>query len=125
MTTERTPVSTSLRLQNILYTNHMIESVAFYEKLGLYRLEDGEVSQWWNELPLGDASLALHWNQDRSLPTESNPELHLHVSHVEFETIHRDMAEYQPSEIQTLERLGRFFTVVDPNGVRVQLNERS
>ncbi len=117
-------MSTSLRLQNILYTNHMEESVAFYEKLGLHRREDGEVNRWWNEFSVGDASLALHWNRDEALPATSNPELHLLAGGARFEEMHRDMAEYGPSEIQTLERMGRFFTVVDPNGVRVQVNEQ-
>lgn len=117
-------MGTSLRLQNILYTNHMAESVAFYEKLGLYRREDGEVNQWWNEFQIGDASLALHWNRNEPLPSESNPEVHLLANHNEFEAIHGAMAEYHPSEIQTLERMGRFFTMVDPNGVRVQVNEQ-
>lgn len=118
-------MGTSLRLQNILYTNHMADSVAFYEKLGLYRREDGEANQWWNEFRLGDATLALHWNRNESLPTESNPELHLQANHAEFDAIHREMAGYQPSEIQVLERMGRFFTVIDPNGVRVQVNEQA
>jgi predicted enzyme related to lactoylglutathione lyase len=119
------PVGTSLRLLNILYTNHMSESVAFYERLGLFRREDGDVNQWWNEFQLGDATLALHWNRDEPLPTESNPELHLQANRAEFEAIYRDMADHQPSEMQTLERMGRFFTVVDPNGVQVQVNEQA
>jgi predicted enzyme related to lactoylglutathione lyase len=118
-------MGTSLRLLNILYTNHMAESVAFYERLGLFRREDGDVNQWWNEFPLGDATLALHWNRDEPMPTESNPELHLQASRAEFEAVYRDMADYQPSEIQALERMGRFFTVVDPNGVRIQVNEQA
>ena len=117
-------MSTSLRLVNIIYTNHMAESVAFYEDLGLFRREDGDVSQWWNEFPVGDATLALHWNQDQPLPTASNPELHLNVSHAEFDATYAAIAGLHPSEIGTLEGIGRFFTVTDPNGVRVQLNEQ-
>ena len=118
-------MSTSLRLLNILYTNHMTESVAFYGKLGLVRREEGQVNQWWNEFGLGDASLALHWNRDQPLPTHSNPELHLQADTAEFEALYADIAELQPSEISALERAGRFFTVVDPNGVRVQVNEQT
>lgn len=118
-------MSVSMRLLNILYTNDMEASVAFYERLGLFRKEDGEVSKWWNEFAVGDGSIALHWNSDEPLPTTSNPELHLQVRFAEFESIHAAMSEHSPSEIQTLERMGRFFTVTDPNGVRIQINEVS
>lgn len=118
-------MSTSLRLLNIVYTNHMAESVAFYEQLGMFRREDGEVNSWWNEFAIGDASLALHWHRDQPLPTESNPELHLQANTAEFEAIHTAVATQQGSAISTMENVGRFFTVVDPNGVRVQVNEET
>ena len=117
-------MSTSLRLLNIIYTNHMADSVAFYEHLGLFRREDGEVNQMWNEFPIGDATLALHWNRDQQLPTQSNPELHLQASKAEFDVLYSEVANLQPSEINSLEGAGRFFTVTDPNGVRVQINEQ-
>ena len=116
-------MSVSLRLLNIIYTNQMEESVAFYERLGLFRKEDGEINQWWNEFPIGDASLALHWNNDEPLPAESNPELHLQASPAEFDRVYKNIADFSPSEIGTLEGMGRIFTVRDPNGVRVQFNE--
>lgn len=118
-------MSISLRLLNILYTNDMEESVVFYERLGLFRKEDGEVNQWWNEFPIGDASLALHWNNDQPIATQSNPELHLQASSSEFASIYSSIAQYSPSGIETLEGVGRYFTVVDPNGIRVQVNEVS
>lgn len=118
-------MSVSLRLLNIIYTNDMATSVAFYEKLGLFRKEDGEINQWWNEFPIGDARLALHWNNDEPIPVGSNPELHLQVSAAEFEAIYREVGSLSPSEIATLDGLGRYFTLTDPNGVRVQLNEES
>lgn len=117
-------MSTSLRLLNIVYTNAMADSVAFYEQLGLFRREDGEVNQWWNEFPVGDATVALHWNRDQPLPTGSNPELHLQASKSEFAALYVDVASLQPSEITTLEGVGRYFTVTDPSGVRVQINEQ-
>lgn len=113
----------SLRLLNIVYTNKMTESVAFYEKLGLFRKVDGEVDKWWNEFPVGNATLALHWNEDKPLPTESNPELHFQMSPSEFEAVYAEIGDLAPSPVETLEGIGRFFTVVDPNGVRVQINE--
>ncbi len=116
-------MSTSLRLLNIIYTNHMAESVAFYEQLGMYRREDGDVNQWWNEFPIGDATLALHWNRDEPLPTQSNPEVHLQIGKAEFDALHTAVTDLHPSAIDTLQGSGRFFTVVDPNGVRVQINE--
>jgi hypothetical protein len=116
-------MSVSCRLLNILYTNQMEASVAFYVRLGLFRKEDGEINKWWNEFAIGDASIALHWNSDQPLPTASNPEIHLQVSRAEFEAIYADINAYSPSEIQTLERMGRFFTVVDPNGVELRVNE--
>ncbi len=118
-------MSVSLRLLNILYTNEMEASVSFYEHLGLFRKEDGEVNQWWNEFPIGDASLALHWNNGEPIVTQSNPELHLQASATEFENIHQSMAGHSPSEILTLEGVGRYFTVQDPNGIRVQVNEEA
>lgn len=113
----------SLRLLNIIYTNHMAASVDFYEQLGLFRREDGEINQWWNEFPIGDATLALHWNRDQPLPTQSNPELHIQASPAEFKSLYADVANLGPSDISKLEGSGRFFTVTDPNGVRVQINE--
>lgn len=118
-------MSVSLRLLNIIYTNDMKASVVFYEQLGLFRKEDGEVNQWWNEFPIGNAAIALHWNDDQPLPTESNPELHLGASSIEFESIHAAMAEHSPSAIDVMDGVGRYFTVIDPNGVRVQINEAS
>lgn len=116
-------MSVSLRLLNIVYTNHMKESVAFYEALGLFRKEDGEVNDWWNEFPIGNASLALHWNEGKPLPTESNPELHLQASPSEFEAIYAEITDLAPSPVNNLEGVGRYYYVTDPNGLRVQINE--
>lgn len=113
----------SLRLLNIIYTNEMDKSVEFYEKLGLFREVDGEIDQWWNAFPVGNASLALHWNDGKQLPTESNPELHLQMSSSEFEAVYAEISDLVPSPVETMEGVGRYFTVVDPNGVRVQVNE--
>lgn len=118
-------MSASLRLLNIIYTNDMEKSVAFYEKLGLFRNVDGEVDKWWNEFPVGNASLALHWNDGKSLPTESNPELHFQMSQAEFETVYAEIGDLVPSPVETMEGVGRFFTVTDPNGVLVQVNEEA
>lgn len=118
-------MSASLRLLNIIYTNNMPESVAFYEKLGLFRKVDGAVDQWWNEFPVGNASLALHWNEGKELPSESNPELHFQMSPSEFEAVYAEIGDLVPSPVETMEGIGRYFTVTDPNGVRVQINEES
>lgn len=116
-------MSLSARLLNIIYTNDMQASVAFYEQLGLFRRVDGEVDDWWNEFPIGDAVLALHWNDDKPLPVESNPELHLQMNQPEFEALHVRIADLSPSIVETMEGVGRYFTVTDPSGVRVQINE--
>ena len=116
-------MSASLRLLNIIYTNDMEKSVHFYEKLGLFRSVDGEIDTWWNDFPVGNASLALHWNDGKPLPTESNPELHFQMSHSEFEAVYAAIGDLAPSPVETMEGVGRFFTVTDPNGVRVQVNE--
>lgn len=116
-------MSVSLKLLNIIYTNDMAASVDFYERLGLFRKEDGEINQWWNQFPIGDASIALHWNDDKPLPAESNPELHLEVSASEFEATHANILGFSPSAIAHMERIGRYFTVTDPNGVQIQVNE--
>ena len=116
-------MSASLRLLNIIYTNDMEKSVHFYEKLGLFRSVDGEIDTWWNDFPVGNASLALHWNDGKPLPTESNPELHFQMSHSEFEAVYAEIGDLAPSPVDSMEGVGRFFTVTDPNGVRVQVNE--
>lgn len=118
-------MSASLRLLNILYTNDMVGSVAFYEQLGLFRNINGDIDKWWNEFPIGDATLALHWNDGKPLPTESNPELHLQMSRSEFEAVYAEITDLVPSPVETLEGVGRYFTVTDPNGIRVQINEVS
>lgn len=112
-----------MKLLNIIYTNNQADSVAFYERLGLLRKEDGEVNQWWNEFPIGDASLALHWNQDKELPTQSNPELNFQVETAQFDQLYASLGDLNPSGISTLQGLGRTFTVTDPNGVVVHINE--
>lgn len=116
-------MTVSARILNIIYTNDMVASVAFYERLGLFRKEDGEVNTWWNEFPIGDATLALHWNADKPLPTASNPELHLQMRADEFDAVYAAIADLQPGEMGTLEGMGRFFTVTDPAGVKIQINE--
>lgn len=116
-------MSTSLQLLNIIYTNHMSESVDFYEKLGLFREVDGEVDQWWNAFSVGNATLALHWNDGKPLPTESNPELHLQMSSSEFDTVYAEIGDLAPSPVEILEGIGRYFTLTDPSGVRVQVND--
>lgn len=114
-----------MKLLNIIYTNDMAESVAFYEKLGLFRREDGEINQWWNEFQVGDASLALHWNQDASLPATGHPELNFQMESSAFDSLYAAVSDLNPGEIATLEGMGRFFTVVDPNGIKLQFNEQS
>ena len=116
-------MSVSVKLLNILYTNDMAASVSFYEQLGLFRSVDGEVDDWWNEFPIGDASLALHWNEGRELPTVSNPELHLRMSRSEFEAVYAEIGDLAPSPVELMEGVGRYFTLTDPNGVQVQVNE--
>lgn len=116
-------MSVSVKLLNIIYTNDMSASVSFYEQLGLVRAVDGEVDEWWNEFPIGDASLALHWNEGRELPAHSNPELHLQMSRSEFEAIYAEIGDLAPSPVELMEGVGRYFTVTDPGGVRVQVNE--
>lgn len=101
----------------------MDESVRFYEQFGLHRKEDGEINTWWNEFPVGDATLALHWNQDQSLPTTSNPELHFQLETTEFERAYEIATKIDTVVMGTLEGIGRIFTINDPNGVRVQFNE--
>lgn len=113
----------SVKLLNIVYTNDMPASVVFYEQLGLFRKVDGDVDEWWNEFPIGDASLALHWNDGKPLPTESNPELHLQMSRSEFEAVYAEIGDLAPSPVDLMEGVGRYFTVIDPNGLRVQVNE--
>lgn len=115
---------TDFKLLNIIYTNNMEESVAFYETLGLQREVDGDIDQWWNAFTLGSGSLALHWNNHQELPpTGGNPDLNLSVPATGFDAIYANVASLNPSEINTLQGMGRYFVLIDPNGVRVQINE--
>lgn len=108
---------------NIIYTNTMAESVRFYERLGFFRREDGDINDWWNEFPIGDASLALHWNNDEPLPTGGQPELNFRISAAEFDALYESIGDLNPSAVDTLRGLGRYFTVTDPSGVNIQFNE--
>ena len=109
---------------NIIYTNTMAESVAFYERLGFFRREDGEVNDWWNEFTIGDASLALHWAADEPLATGGQPELNFRMPGAEFDALYESIGDLNPSAIDTLRGLGRFFTVTDPSGLKIQFNEQ-
>lgn len=117
-------MSTDFKLLNIIYTNDMAESVRFYEELGLKREIEGDVDQWWNAFALGSGALALHWNNNQELPVPGgNPDLNLSVPANRFDSVYTNAASLSPSEINTLEGLGRYFVLTDPNGVRIQINE--
>lgn len=53
-----------LTLKHILVAADMKRAVAFYREL--FDLEERLVSDWWSELALGDAIIALHGGHDGS-----------------------------------------------------------
>lgn len=115
-----------MNLMTMIYTNAMAESVAFFEQAGLTRDGDGPVDQWWNQFTVGDAVLALHWNEDKPLENGTNPQLHIHVSpedvdriHAHFKTTGVEMSP-EPYELGGMDQ--RTFFVTDPNGIKVFFN---
>ena len=115
-----------MKLMNIAYTNDMHASVAFFDKLGLQRDQPDAISDWWNQYSVGDATLALHWNQGNELPTSSNPELHFTVGDGELDRLYAqldaDGADLEGEIFQLDGMPTRTFVVRDPSGIRVQIN---
>lgn len=116
-----------MHLTNIIYTNRMDEAVAFYEAIGLTRANPGEINAWWNVLTMGDAEVALHWNQDAPLPKPSS-RLEMHFTTSDAAELDRLFTTFQEKglalvgPIETLEGVGRFFVLTDPDGLPVQFN---
>lgn len=114
-----------MQLLAILYTNDMAASVRFYEAIGLQR-QAGEVDDWWNEFTVGDAVLALHWNQGDPFPTQSNPALNFRLPLTDLESLYAT-AESTGLEIvqpmKDMEFVGKIFALKDPSGVMVQFNQ--
>jgi|GEM_PF-2655823 len=115
-----------MKLMNIIYTNNMTESVAFYEAIGLQPTQPGSIDAWWNVLTLGDAEVALHWNGDEPLPEPSSRlELHFTLPDSELDKTWADIQNkglLPGSPIEMLDGVGRYFWLTDPDGMKVQFN---
>lgn len=116
-----------MHLTNIIYTNRMEEAVAFYEGIGLTRVNPDDINEWWNVLTMGDAEVALHWNQGQALP-EPSSRLEMHFTTADAAeldnlfTTFREKGLALAGSIETLEGVGRFFVLTDPDGLKVQFN---
>ena len=114
-----------MRVMPIRYCTDVAASLAFYRALGLD--PDGEASPGtWTELPAASGELALHAADTASgLGSPGTVELAF-VADEPLDAVRDRLLAvgYAPEEIAD-EPFGRSFGVVDPDGVRVQVNEHS
>jgi catechol 2,3-dioxygenase-like lactoylglutathione lyase family enzyme len=113
-----------MHLMPIVYITDMNRSIAFYEALGL-RVSAKQRNDYWTELSLGDAILALH--KDANLPDpHHNQRLILTlVTHEPLENLVEQLgrAGIQPKRAIADEAFGRSLLLHDPDGLPVQINE--
>ncbi len=113
----------------VIYARDMNESVPFYEALGLTRKTSGEIDEMWNEFALGDGALALHGLGSGELPV-STGRVQVNINVPADGTLDAILARCKASDFEIGtgiddQGFGRFFWVRDPDGLPVQVNERS
>lgn len=107
-----------MKLMPVLHVSDVQRSLEFYLTLGFSVSQRGR-SGGWAELSLGDALLALH-RADTLPPISSRLELCL-LSHEPIERLLEQLNLAQPFVVD--EAFGRSFTLSDPDGNPVQINE--
>lgn len=106
----------------IVYVTAMDRAQTFYGHLGFIPIDS---SEWWTELRAGDgAVLALHKVDESELGVAGRIELAL----VATDRLERVQAQLEAVGIAvpdgvTEQPFGRSMTVVDPDGLRIQINE--
>lgn len=116
-----------MQLSLIVYVSDMERSVSFFESLGFGR-HGGEIDTHWNEFHVGDAVLALHLADPGDIPpASSHLSLNINVEAGELDRLYA-ICEKQDypigAPIQDI-GFGRFFWIIDPDGLPVQFNERA
>jgi catechol 2,3-dioxygenase-like lactoylglutathione lyase family enzyme len=109
-------------LMPIVYVASMERSQQFYERLGFTTLSS---SEWWTEMRAGDgAILALHKADAAELGGTGRIELAL-VATDRLEAVERQLADVGIEVPHGIEEqpFGRSMIVVDPDGLRIQINE--
>lgn len=103
-------------LMPIVYVRDMDESVAFYERLG-FQVDIQSRSQNWTELKAGQgAVLALH-------SAEGGKAGRVELSMVAEEPLERLAEVAAIARGIADEGFGRSVVLLDPNGLRIQVNE--
>ena len=101
-------------LMPIVYVQDMEASIAFYESLGFAR---NSLSEMWSELSAGDSAvLALH-----KAPPDYVGQVELAL--VSEEPLERVAEMVTPHRGIADEAFGRSLVVLDPNGMKIQVNE--
>lgn len=104
-----------MRLQPIVYVTDMEASLAWYA--GLLDAAPAQTSEHWSTFDLGGSTLALHLADEPSGP--GSVELSLVVG-APIEAAHTRVPGATPIVEQPF---GRSFTVTDPDGTTMQVNE--
>jgi predicted lactoylglutathione lyase len=113
-----------MKLMPIVYVTDMNRSIAFYESLGL-KVSARQRNDYWTELSLGDAILALHKDHDLSDPRKNQRLMLALVTHDPLETLVKQLhdAGVQPARGIADEAFGRSLLLHDPDGLPIQVNE--
>jgi len=114
----------TLKLMPIVYVTDMQRSVAFYEALGL-KVSARQRNDYWTELSLGDALLALHRDGHLPDPHHNQRMMLTLVTHEPLEMLvaQLDRAGVKPTREIADEAFGRSLLLHDPDGLPVQINE--
>jgi predicted lactoylglutathione lyase len=113
-----------MKLMPIVYITDMNRSIAFYESLGL-KTSAKQRNDYWTELSLGDAILALHKDHDLPDPHKNQRLMLTLVTHDPLETLVERLqrAGIQPARAIADEAFGRSLLLHDPDGLPVQINQ--
>jgi predicted lactoylglutathione lyase len=113
-----------MKLMPIVYVTGMNRSIAFYEALGL-KVSARQRNDYWTELSLGDAILALHKDHDLPDPHQHQRMMLTFVTHEPLEQLveRLDRAGVRPARGIADEAFGRSLLLHDPDGLPVQINE--
>lgn len=106
-----------MQLQPIVYVSDMTQSVEWFRQLlaAAPTVESGH----WSTFAVGDGTLALHLTDD--VGPLGSVELSL-VAEVPLEDV---ASRFSPIPLIDEQPFGRSFTVVDPDGTKIQVNEHA
>lgn len=109
-----------MKLQPIVYTTRMAESVAWYSKV--LDTEPGYSSEAWTSIPAGGATLGIHHVEER--PANTYVELSLVTDGPLEEVVGRlESHGIEITEPIREQPFGRSLLLRDPDGAAVQVNE--